>query len=71
MNLATLKNLLVDRGGCINLISPTPQEKYGAGAEIGIPEMNVSGFLVEAVRIDPADIVAGTGIGHGATVTAG
>ena len=68
IDLATLNNTLVDRGGCINLITPTPQEKYGAGAEIKVPEMNVSGFLVQAAKIDPSDIVASTGIGHGATV---
>jgi len=68
MDLASLNNTLIDRGGCINLISPTPQEKYGAEAEITVPEMNVSGFLVEAARIDVSDIVESTGIGHGATV---
>jgi len=67
MDLALLNNRMVDRGGCINLIAPSPQEKYGPGKEISVPEMNVSGFLVEAVRIDPADIVAGTGLGRGAT----
>jgi hypothetical protein len=30
--------------------------------------MNVSGFLVEAVKVDPAGIVASTGLGHSATV---
>jgi trimethylamine-N-oxide reductase (cytochrome c) len=68
IDLAMLNNTLIDRGGCINLITPTPQEKYGAGAEIKVPEMNVSGFLVQAAKIDPSDIVASTGIGHGATV---
>ncbi len=60
IDLAVLNNALIDRGGCINLIAPTPQEKYGAGAEITIPEMNVSGFLAEAVKIDPADVVGHT-----------
>ena len=68
IDLAMLNNTLIDRGGCINLIAPTPQEKYGAGAEIAIPEMNVSGFLVEAAKINASDIVASTGIGHGSTV---
>jgi trimethylamine-N-oxide reductase (cytochrome c) len=54
---AMLNNRLVDRGGCINLIAPSPQEKYGAGAEIAIPEMNVTGYLAEAAKIDVADIV--------------
>jgi trimethylamine-N-oxide reductase (cytochrome c) len=68
MDLAMMNNRRIDRGGCINLISPTPQEKYGAGAEIVVPEMNVSGFLVEAEKTNVSDIVASTGIGHGATV---
>jgi trimethylamine-N-oxide reductase (cytochrome c) len=68
IDLAMLKNQLVDRGGCINLIAPTPQEKYGPRAEIKIPEMNVSGFLAQATKIDASDIVASTGLGHGATV---
>lgn len=70
MDLASLNNALVDRGGCINLIAPTPEEKYGKGKEIKVPEMNVSGFLVEIEKIEPKDIVASTGIGFGATVSA-
>ncbi|MAG98506.1 MAG: dehydrogenase [Rhodospirillaceae bacterium] len=58
MDLATLNNELVDRGGCINLISPSAAEKYEHGAEVGVPEMNVSGFLVEAVKVNPSDIVS-------------
>jgi trimethylamine-N-oxide reductase (cytochrome c) len=69
MDLATLKGKLVDRGGCINLIAPSPLEKYGAGQEIKIPEMNVSGFLAQAARIDVSEIVASTGLGHGSTVS--
>lgn len=53
-----LAGRLVDRGGSINLIAPAPREKYAVGEEIGIPEMNVSGFLAQAARIDVADIVA-------------
>ena len=71
MDLATLHNRLVDRGGCINLIAPSPREKYGEGAEIKVPEMNVSGYLAEIVNVDPAEIVASTGIGEGATVSHG
>ena len=52
IDLVTLKGKLIDRGGSINLITPSPLEKYGAGEEIKIPEMNVSGFLVEAAKID-------------------
>ncbi len=69
MDLALLDNAQIDRGGCLNLISPSAAEKYPAGAEVGVPEMNVSGFLAEAVKVDPADIVAGSGIGRGATVS--
>ena len=70
IDLATLKNELIDRGGCINLIAPAPTEKYGPGKEIKIPEMNVTGFLVEAGKIDVSEIVASTGIGQGSTVPA-
>ena len=42
----------VDRGGSINLIAPSPQEKYGPGGEITIPEMSVSAFLVQATKVD-------------------
>ena len=59
MDLVALKNEQVDRGGSINLISPTPQEKY-RNEEIKIPEMNVTGFLAEVEKIDPADINPGT-----------
>ncbi|MCC6608674.1 MAG: molybdopterin-dependent oxidoreductase [Burkholderiales bacterium] len=62
IDLATLRGRLVDRGGCINLIAPSPQEKYAAGGEIKVPEMNVSGYLVEAVKVDVSDIVAGAGV---------
>jgi anaerobic selenocysteine-containing dehydrogenase len=68
IDLATLKNELIDRGGCINLIAPAPTEKYGPGKEIKIPEMNVTGFLVEAGKIDVSEIVPSTGIGQGSTV---
>jgi hypothetical protein len=65
---ATLKNKLVDRGGCINLIAPSPEEKYGVGKEITIPEMNVSGFLTQVSKVDAADIVASPGIDRGAAL---
>jgi hypothetical protein len=71
IDLATLKGRIVDRGGCINLIAPSPQEKYGAGAEIKVPEMNVSGYLVEAVKVDVSEIVAGAGVSRGAAVSGG
>ena len=66
IDTVVLKGKRIDRGGCINLISPSPLEKYGVGGEIKIPEMNVSGFLVEAARIDVSDIVAGTLVQSGA-----
>ena len=67
IDLVLLNGKLVDRGGCINLITPAPNEKYGSGEEIKIPEMNVSGFLVEAVKINASDIVASTGMGRAST----
>jgi anaerobic selenocysteine-containing dehydrogenase len=70
MDLASVNNLPVDRGGCINLIAPVPGEKYAKGAEINVPEMNVSGFLVEIEKVDPKDIIPGTGIGISASVPA-
>lgn len=56
IDVVALDNKLVDRGGCINLISPAPSEKYGVGAEVKIPEMNITGFLAEVAAIDPAGI---------------
>lgn len=69
IDLVMLKNQIVDRGGCINLIAPAPTEKYGIGKHITIPEMNVSGFLVEVEKVDPDDIVPSTGIGYGVRVS--
>ncbi len=69
IDVVVLKDKLIDRGGCINLIAPSPLEKYGVGEEIKIPEMNVSGFLAQAAKIDVAEIVASTGVGHGSTVS--
>ena len=71
IDLVMLKNQIVDRGGCINLIAPAPTEKYGIGKHITIPEMNVSGFLVEVEKVDPDDIVPSTGIGYGVRVSPG
>ena len=61
IDLAVLKGKPIDRGGCINLIAPSPLEKYATGGQINIPEMNVTGYLAEATRIDLSDIVAGAG----------
>ena len=63
IDLVMLKDKLVDRGGSINMIAPSPLEKYGAGEEIKIPEMNVCGFLVDAVKIDVSQIVTTTAAG--------
>lgn len=68
IDTATLQNKLVDRGGCINLIAPSPTEKYGVGKEITIPEMNISGFLVQVEKIDPADIVVSAGVDRGSAL---
>ena len=57
-------NRKVDRGGCINLIAPTVQEKYEKGTEIEIPEMNISGFLVELEKIDPTKIEPGVAVNY-------
>ena len=71
MDLSMLNNTLVDRGGCINLIAPTPQEKYGKDNEITVPEMNVSGFLAEVMKTDYKNIIKGTGLGTAAMVVEG
>lgn len=52
-----LEGTLVDRGGSINLIAPSPPGKYGSGEAIKVPEMNVSAFLVQATKIDVSKIV--------------
>jgi anaerobic selenocysteine-containing dehydrogenase len=62
IDFVLLDNRKVDRGGCINLIAPSVQEKYEKGAEIAIPEMNISGFLVELEKIDPTRIEQGIGV---------
>ncbi len=71
MVLVLLLGRRVDRGGCINLIAPSSPEKYQAGGEIKVPEMNVSGFLAQAAKIEVseivADIVARTGVGQYST----
>ena len=69
IDVVQLNGKLVDRGGCINLITASPREKYGQGQEIVIPEMNVSGFLVEAVKIDTADIVPIAPVGYDASAS--
>jgi anaerobic selenocysteine-containing dehydrogenase len=68
IDMATVRNELVDRGGCINLIAPSLSEKYRSGEEAKVPEMNVTGFLVQVSKIDVAEIVPGTGLGQGVTV---
>ena len=56
IDIVMLNNKLVDRGGCINLIAPAVSEKYGVGAEVKIPEMNITGFLAEIAIVDPSAI---------------
>ena len=62
IDLVRLDNQAVDRGGCINLIAPTVQEKYEIGSEIDIPEMNVSGFLAEIEKINHTRIQPSIGV---------
>jgi anaerobic selenocysteine-containing dehydrogenase len=59
IDMAMLDNRQIDRGGCINLIAPGARDKYGVGGEVSVPEMTVTGFLVEAAKIDAGRIVAG------------
>jgi len=42
----------IDRGGCINLICPSPREKYKEGTPVKVPEMAVSGFLADIKKVD-------------------
>ena len=56
IDLIEMDNDVVDRGGCINLITPSPIEKYGKGETIKIPEMNVSGFLADIKKVDVDEI---------------
>ena len=69
IDLAMLKDKLVDRGGSINMIAPSPLEKYGDGEEIKIPEMKVCGFLADAAKIDASEIVASAAVSRGSTVS--
>ncbi len=55
MDLYTRDGDIMDRGGNINFITPSPKEKYRPQGEITIPEMNVSGFLVEVERVDTVE----------------
>lgn len=59
MEVARLDGHVVDRGGSINLIAPAVSEKHVKAERISIPEMNVSSFLVEIEKIDPALVEAG------------
>ncbi len=52
MDLIEIDGRPVDRGGNINLIAPSPSEKYPAGERVAIPEMNVSGFLADVRKAD-------------------
>lgn len=52
VDLLSIEGRTIDRGGSINLIAPSPAEKYSAGEEIRVPEMNVSGFLVNIEKVN-------------------
>ena len=59
IDMATLNNRQVDRGGCINLIAPGARDKYGRGGMVSVPEMTVTGFLAEVEKVDTARITTG------------
>jgi len=42
----------IDRGGSTNLIAPTPVEKYKPGETVNIPEMCVTGYLVNVEKVN-------------------
>ena len=42
----------IDRGGAIDLLTPTPSFKYKRGEEIRVPEQVCSGFLVGVKKVD-------------------
>lgn len=56
MDFVHYQGRMVDRGGNINLIAPSLDEKYPDGREVKVPEMIVSGFLVQAEKVDVAEI---------------
>lgn len=56
IDFTEIDNDVVDRGGCINLITPSPIEKYDKGETIKIPEMNVSGFLADIKKVNVDEI---------------
>lgn len=62
MDVYRTKDMIVDRGGNINFISPSPREKYGPSDEIKVPEMNVSGFLVNVKKVDPVVLLSGSSV---------
>lgn len=47
----------IDRGGSVNLICPLPSEKYKSGEPVRIPEMVVSGFLVDIAKVRFEDLI--------------
>ncbi len=57
MDLYLVNDQLIDRGGNINLIAPAPSEKYDANEVIKVPEMNVTGFLVDIKKVDPSELL--------------
>lgn len=47
----------IDRGGSTNLICPSPVEKYKPGEVVNIPEMSVTGYLVNIEKIDVSELM--------------
>jgi hypothetical protein len=58
IDLAIMNGSLIDRGGCINLIAPSPSEKYKVEGIVKIPEMNVSGFLADIRRVELSELAS-------------
>ncbi len=59
MDVYKTEEMVIDRGGNINFISPSPRQKYKETEEIRIPEMSVSGFLVDIKKVDPSVLLSG------------
>lgn len=56
MDVYRTEDMVIDRGGNINFISPSPRQKYKSSEDIRIPEMNVSGFLVDVRKVNPSEL---------------
>lgn len=62
MDVYRTDSMVIDRGGNINFISPSPRQKYSPSEKIGIPEMNVSGFLADIRKVNPSELLSGAGV---------